>query len=117
MKEVNNQNLRSFELVSQESMNVPKWYFISFQQWDKPDSQNWRNDSFCRLPVTTAQCIIGTEKYPNASILLNYDGDDYSQSYGKIKDVFRVLTKDDNLQPYITNDDFRSSNAGVAEVG
>ena len=67
------------------------------------------NDIFCRLPVVSAQCIIGTESYPDADILLNNDDDDYSQGYSQIKEAFRALTKDDILQPYISDDDFRSS--------
>ena len=34
----------------------------------------------------------------------------------KSKEPFRASTKDDILQPYITNDDFRYSNAGVVEL-
>ena len=64
MKEVNNQNLWNFELGSQENMNVPRYIFIGFQQRDRQDSQNLNIDTFCRLPVTTAECIVGTEKYP-----------------------------------------------------
>ena len=39
MKEVNNQNLRNFELGSQENINVPTWISIGFQQRDWQDSQ------------------------------------------------------------------------------
>ena len=62
MKEVNNQNLWDFELGSQENMNVLIWIIVGFQQRSRQDSQNLNNDTFCRLPVTSAQCIIGTEK-------------------------------------------------------
>ena len=62
MKQVNNQNVWNFELGSQENMNVPIWIIIGFQQQDRQDSQNLNNDTFCRLPVVSAQCIIGTEK-------------------------------------------------------
>ena len=41
---------------------------------------------------------------------MNYDDDDYNQGYGQIKEAFRALTKDDILQPYISDRDFRSSN-------
>ena len=117
MKEVNNQNLWNFELGSHENMNVPIWIIIGFQQRDRQDSQNLNNDTFCRLPVVSAQCIIGTEKYPDAGILLNYDDDDYSQAYHHIKEAFRALTKDDILQPYISDDNFRTSNAAANDVG
>ena len=68
MKEVNNQNLWSFELGSQQSMNFTLWILIGFQQQVRQDSQDLNNDIFCRLPVVSAECIIGTEKYPDAGI-------------------------------------------------
>ena len=111
MKEVNNQNLWTFELGSQQNMNVPIWIIIGFQQQDRQDSQNLNSDTFCRLPVVSAQCVIGTEKYPDAGILLNYDDEDFYQGYHQIKEVFKTLTKDDILQPY------RSSNAAANDVG
>ena len=82
---------------------------VGFQQRDRQNSQNLNNDTFYRPPVTSAQCNIGTEKHPDSSILLNYDDNDYSQIYGQIEDAFRVLTKDDILQPYISDNDFISS--------
>ena len=117
MKEVNNQTLWNFELGSQENMNVPIWIIIGFQQRDRQDSQNLKNDTFCRLPVVSAQCIIGTEKYPDANNLLNYDDDDYSQGYGQIKEALRALIKYDILQPYISDDKFRTSNVRADDVG
>ena len=117
MKEVNNQNLSNFELGSHENMNVPIWVIIGFQQRDRQDSQNLNNDTFCRIPVVSAQCIIGTEKYPDAGIILNYEDDDYSQGYHQIKEVFKALTKDEILQPYISDDNFRTSNAAANDIG
>ena len=117
MKQVNNQNVWNFEIGSQENMNVPIWIIIGFQQQDRQDSQNLNNDTFCRLPVVSAQCIIGTEKYPDAGILLNYNDDEYSQGYHQIKEAFKALTKDDILQPYVCEKDFRSSNAAANDVG
>ena len=116
MKEVNNQNLWNFELGSQENMNVPIWIIIGFQQQDSQDSLNLNNDSFCRLLVVSAQCVIGTRKYPDAGILLNYDDDDYAQGYHQVKEAFKALTKDDILQPYISEDDFRPSNVAAIDV-
>ena len=86
--------------------------FCTFQQNDRQHDQNLNNDTFVRLPVISAQVIIGTERYPDSGILLNYEDDDYSQGYGQRKEAFRALMKDDILKPYITEDDFRSSNEG-----
>ena len=58
MKEVNNHNLWKFELGSQENMNVPIWIIIEFQQQGRRDSQDLNIDTFCRLPVAIAQCVI-----------------------------------------------------------
>ena len=112
MKEVNTQNLWTFELGTQEGINVPIWIFVVFQQNDRQNDQNLNNDTFYRPLVTSAQCIVGTEKYPDSGILLNYNDDNYSQGYGQIKQAFKALTKDDLLQPYISDADFRLSNNG-----
>ena len=112
MKEVNTQNLWSFELGTQEGVNVPIWIIVGFQQSDRQHDQNLNNDTSYRPPITSAQCIIGTEKYPDSAILLNYNDDDYSQGYGLIKQAFKDLTKDDILESYISDNDFRSSNDG-----
>ena len=117
MKDLNNQILWNFEIGSQESMSVPIWIIIGFQQRDRQDSQNLDNDTFRWLSVTSAQCVIRTEKYPDAGILINYDDDYYSQGYAQIKGVSRALTKDDIFQPYITDDDFRSSIVRADDVG
>ena len=110
MKEVNTQNFWTFELGTQEGINIPTWIFVGFQQNDRQHDQNLNNDTFVRPPVISAQVVIGTERYPDSAILLNYDDDNYSQGYGQLKEAFSALTKDDILLPYITETDFRSSN-------
>ena len=112
MREVKTQNFWTFELGTQEGVNVPIWVYVAFQQHDRQHDQNLNNDTFYRIPISSAQCIIGTEKYPDSSILINYDDDDYSRGYGQIKEAFRALTKDNILQSYISEDDFKSNNNG-----
>ena len=112
MKKINTQNLCTFELGTQEMISVPVWNTIGFQQSDQQHDQNLNNDTFHRPPVTSAQCIIGNQKYPDSANLLNCDDDDYFQGNSQIKEDFRALTKNDILQPYISDHDFRSSNDG-----
>ena len=112
MKEVNTQNFWTFELGKQEGINIPTWVFVAFQQNDRQHDQSLNNDTFVSLPVISAQVVIGTERYHDTAILKNYNDDDYSQGYGQIKEAFKSLTKDDTLKPYISEDDFRSSNEG-----
>ena len=68
MKEVNTQNFWTFELGTQERINVPIWTNVGFKQRDRQDSQNLNNDIFSRPPVTSDQCIIGTQKYSESGI-------------------------------------------------
>ena len=112
MKEVKTQIFWTFELGTQEGISIPSWVFVVFQQNDGQHDQNLNNDTFVRLPVISAQVVIGKERYPDSAILINHDDDYYAQGYGQIKEAFRALTKDDILQPYISEDDFRSSNEG-----
>ena len=96
-----------FELGTQEGNNVAIWIYVVFQQSDRQHDQCLNNDTFYRMLVTSAQCIIGTENYPDSVILLNYNDDDYSQGYGQFKEVLKALTKDNILQPGITEGNFR----------
>ena len=83
MKELKNQILWKFELGSQENMKVPTWIIVGIRQKDKADTQNLNNDTFFRLPFTSAQSIIGTIN-PETGIMLNFDDDDFSHGYGQI---------------------------------
>ena len=69
------------------------------------------------MPVTSAQGIIVKENYIDSATLLIYNDEDYSPRYGQLKEVFRVLTKDDILKPYISNQEVRCSKVGVDDVG
>ena len=81
MIEVKIQSSWTFELRTREGINVPKWIVAGFQQRNRQDRQNLNNDNFYRPPVTYALRIIGTEKYPDSGIFLNYDDDVCSQGY------------------------------------
>ena len=110
MKQVNRQNLWTFGLGAQEGINVPIWIYVGFQHNDRQHDQNLNNDTFVRLPIVSAQVFIGTEKYPDVGILLDYNDNIYSQGYHQIKEAFKALTHDDLLQPYMSENDHRSSN-------
>ena len=55
-KEKNNETLWNFKLGCQESMNVPIWKIVGFQQKDRQSSQDSSNDTFvdCQLLVLNA---------------------------------------------------------------
>ena len=50
MKKVNSQNFWTFELGTQQGINVPIWIIVGFQQRDRQDSQNMNIDTFYRPP-------------------------------------------------------------------
>ena len=92
-----------------QSINVHMFIIIGFQQQDRQSSQNLNNDSFCRLPIVSAHCEIGTEKYPDVGILPNYKDDEILEGYDQIKETFKASTKVGFLQPYKSYKEFRSS--------
>ena len=92
----------------QEGISALIWNILGLQQRDRQNSARKNIITFYRPIVTNAQCIIGTEKYPDADILWNYNDDDHFQGYGKTKHVFRAPRNSDIIQPYKTDPDFRS---------
>ena len=79
-------------------------------QRDHFNQQHQNNDTFYRTSVLNIQCIVASEKFPDAGKNCNYAIDKYSQAYGEIVSCFRRLAKDNILQPYITQKDFITSN-------
>ena len=113
MTETKTQSLWTLELCTQEGIIVPIWIIVGCQQSDRQRDEILNSDIFYGPPVTSAQCIIGTEKYPNSAIFLKYDDDDdYSRGFGQIKEAFEALQKNDILQPSLSEHDFKSSNDG-----
>ena len=68
MKKVNTENFPTFEMGTQKSFKVPIWVYVAFQHMDRQNDQNLNNDTFVRLPVISAQVVIGTERYPDTAI-------------------------------------------------
>ena len=76
MKEVNTQNLWTFELGTQKGIITAIWIIVNFQQRVRQESQNFNINTFYRSPVTSAQGITGTEQNIDNIILINCDDDD-----------------------------------------
>ena len=67
MKEVNTENLWTFELGTQESIKIPIWVYVVFQQNDKQQYKKLNNNTFVRLPIISAQVVIGTDNFPTVA--------------------------------------------------
>ena len=76
MQKVENRKKWQFQTGVEEGINIPIFKKIGFQQQDRQNSQNLNKGTFIRLPVTSAQCLMESEKYPDSAILLYYDDDD-----------------------------------------
>ena len=110
MKDVTTENIWTFELGVGDGIDMLIHVMVAFMQGDQFNQLHQNNNTFYRPSVVNAQCIIGSEKFPDAGINCNYAIDKYSQAYGEIVSCFRHLAKDNNLQPYITQKNFITSN-------
>ena len=79
-------------------------------QIDQFNQQHQNNDTFDRLSLVNGHCIIQNEKHPDARIFCKDAFAENSQPYREIVSCFRLLAKDKNPQPYITQKDFMTSN-------
>ena len=102
MKDVTTEKNWTFELGVGDGVDIHIYVIVGFVQRDQFNQQYQNNDTFYRPSVVNAQCIIGSEKVPDAGINCNYSIDKYSQAYGEIVSCFRHLAKIITLQPYFT---------------
>ena len=58
MEEVNTQKVWSFELETQEGINVPFWIIVGFQRRDRQDSQNLHNSTFIELQYQVPKALL-----------------------------------------------------------
>ena len=99
MKDVTTTSNWTFELDVGDGTDKPIYVFVGFMQRDQFNQQHQNNDTFYRPSVVNAQCVIGSEKIPDAGLNCNYAFDKYSQAYGEIVSRFRQLAKNHILQP------------------
>ena len=109
MKDVTTKNNWTFEL-GVDGIDIPIHVIVGFTQRDQFNRKHRSNDTFYRPSVVNAQSINGSEKYPDDGINCNDAFDKYSQAYGEIVSCFRHLTKDNTLQPYITQKELITAN-------
>ena len=80
MKEVKTQNLKTFEIGTQEGLNVSVWILMGFQQSERPDSKLLNNGWFVlwTSSINGSMHYWNRTKHPDSGIILNGDDDDYS---------------------------------------
>ena len=110
MKDVLTENNWTFELGVGDGSDISIHVIVAFKRRDQFNQQHQNFDTFHRPSVVNAQCIVASEKLPDAGINCNYAIDKSSQAYGEIVSCFGNLAEDITLQPYITQKDFLASN-------
>ena len=79
-----------FGLGEGNSIDIPFHVKVGFIQRDKFNKQRENNHAVYRLNVVNAQCITGSEKYPDAGINFSFAIDKYSQAYGNMLPVLDI---------------------------
>ena len=72
MKDVTTENSWTFGLRVGGGIDTPIYVIAGFMQRDQFNQQHQNNDTIYRPSVVNAQCIIGSEKIPDADLYCNY---------------------------------------------
>ena len=91
-----------FNLVVREGLDLTTDVIVGFRQRDRLKYQLLSFDSFYTPPLKLAQSIIRTEKYRGAGIFIGHAEADYSRGYSQFVSFVEDLTKDDIIQPFIS---------------
>ena len=102
-------DLWTFELGIESSKNIPSWIIIGFMKDEKFDSQLHDNSVFDWLPISQAVCRLGSDRYPNDYINLDYSRNNFHEAYYQIENFFLKHSGDRLMKPFIGPNSFRTS--------
>ena len=108
-RKITNNGLWTFELGIESGKNIPSWIIIGFMADEKFDSQLEDNSVFDWLPISQAVCRIGSDRYPNDYINLDYPRNNFHEAYYQIENFFLKHTEDRVLKPFIGLNSFKES--------
>ena len=94
MKDVTTENNWIFELGVGDCIDISIYVIVRFMQRVQFNQQHQNKDTFYRSTSVNAQCIIRSEKFPDAGTNCKYAIDKFSQEYGEIVSCFRLIAKD-----------------------
>ena len=94
----------------ENGIDVPICVIVGYMQRDQFNQQHQNFDTFRRPSVANAQCIRGSEKYPDAGLNCNYAIYKCSQAFGEMVSCFKHLAVIIISQSYSTQKDFITSN-------
>ena len=106
-KKITNIGLFTFELGIQSSQNIPSWIIIGFMADEIFDSQVHDYSTFDWLPISEAACRLGSDRYPNDYINLNYPRNNFHEAYYQLKNFFLKHAEDRIMKPFKGPNSFR----------
>ena len=107
-KVVNTKNNWTFELGN-SGESTPSFIIVGFQARNKIESQRHNNAIFYRLPISNANCKIGSEKHPDVGIEWDYDRDKYDPAYSGLENFSLLKSESNLLNPFIDLHNFRTN--------
>jgi hypothetical protein len=107
-KLVNTSSNWSFELGVEAGLDIPIYVIVGFQsQARQGPSQTANNGVFDQLDIISASVKIGSERYPDNSINLDYDRNNYNDAYEAIKRIKEEHFGVKELPPLINYKEFK----------
>ena len=74
---------------------------------NKFDNQEQDNSVFDWLPISQAVCRLGSDRYPNDYINLDYSRNNFHEAYYQIENFFLKHTRDRVIKPFIGPNSFK----------
>lgn len=107
-KAVNTNNNWTFEIGVEAGIEIPIYVIVSFQTRTRYSDQEQDNGLFDRPNILSASCSIGSERYPEDRMNIDYSRNNYLQAYGEIKNFWNNHVGEHLLDPRITKSEFKN---------
>ena len=83
-------------------------FFFRFSRENLANNLEYDKDQLVKKPLSSVECLFGTDEQTDAGISLIYDGEKNSQVFGDFMSYFIPLTENSIFSLYITQNDYRS---------
>ena len=106
-KPVNSNNNWIMEIGTESHTDVPIYVIVGFQSQTRfgPD-QTQNNGIFDTLDVFEASCNIGSVRYPDNEMQIDFDRNKYNESFNEVRRFYKDYIQGEGA-PYITFKDYK----------
>ena len=106
-KPINANRKWTFEIGQETSIDIPLQIIVGFQSIERLQSQTQNNGVFDQLNITSAQCRIGTDRYPDQPYTLDYTRNKYNDAYEAVRNYYYDFMEGKS-SPYLTFKDLKT---------